>query len=113
MQGTNLNHEAETKLQSLLVEIEAELHADVLTLLGPIRDGVEHKVRNALEPLDPKRDKLAVVVHTNGGLVEVCRTNSAYHQALLSRGSLRCARRSYVRGYGIRHRRGVCDLEPI
>lgn len=71
MQGTNLNHEAETKLHSLLIEIEIELHADVLTLLGPIRDGVEHKVRNALEPLDPKRDKLAVVVHTNGGLVEV------------------------------------------
>ncbi len=71
MQGTSLNHEAGKKLDGLLAEIEEELGADVLTLLGPIRDGVEFKVRDALEPLSPKRHKLAVVIQTNGGLVEV------------------------------------------
>jgi hypothetical protein len=71
MQGTSLNQEAANKLDSLLVEVENELDADVLTLLGPIRDGVELKVRSGLEPLNPKRHKLAVLIQTNGGLVEV------------------------------------------
>jgi hypothetical protein len=66
-----LNTEAQRTLGDLLTQLENHLGADVLTLVGPIRDGVEHKVRNALEPMPDKRTRLAVMLQTGGGVVEV------------------------------------------
>lgn len=71
MAPTSLNSEAQKLLHQLLVELEGHLSADVLTLIGPIRDGVEQKVRDALEALDSRQNRLAVVLHTGGGIVEV------------------------------------------
>ncbi|MCA9708121.1 MAG: hypothetical protein KDK70_19875 [Myxococcales bacterium] len=59
------------KLDELLSAMEARLNADVLTLFGPILHGVERKVREALESLPERRRKLAVILHSGGGVVEV------------------------------------------
>jgi len=66
-----LNSEAHKVLNGLLTELETALAADVLTLIGPIRDGVEQKVRHALECFDQRRPRLAVILQTGGGIVEV------------------------------------------
>jgi len=58
-------------LDTLMVRLESKLNADGLTLIGPIQAGVEDKVRTALEAIVDRRKKLAVVLHTGGGLVEV------------------------------------------
>ena len=71
MATSSLNSEAEKILDQQLGELEGHLSADVLTLIGPIRDGVEHKVRDALEVLGTHRPRLAVVLQTGGGIVEV------------------------------------------
>lgn len=69
--ASSLNSEAQQILNLQLADLERRLSADVLTLIGPIRDGVEHKVRDALEQLGTHRSRLAVVLHTGGGIVEV------------------------------------------
>lgn len=66
-----MNDETKRVLHSLLGELETKLDADALSLIGPIRDGSEHKLRVALEPLKPRRERLAIVLHTVGGVVEV------------------------------------------
>ncbi|WP_394828501.1 SDH family Clp fold serine proteinase [Pendulispora albinea] len=71
MEQTSLNREAKRVLHGLLLNLEEKLDADVLALIGPILDGVEYKVRRVVEPLTPRRRKLAVVLHTEGGTVEV------------------------------------------
>ncbi|NOU27969.1 MAG: serine dehydrogenasease [Polyangiaceae bacterium] len=68
---STLNSVGQDALNERLVNLEKILDADVLTLVGPIRDGVEHKVRAALEGIKPRRGKLAAVLQTGGGIVEV------------------------------------------
>jgi membrane-bound ClpP family serine protease len=52
-------------------DLEQKVDADVMALVGPIVYGADDIVRLALESRDPKRPKLAVVLDTSGGLVEV------------------------------------------
>lgn len=59
------------KLSALTQTLEATLDADVLGIFGPILSGVEHRVRAAIERLAPRRGKLAVVIQTGGGSIEV------------------------------------------
>jgi hypothetical protein len=59
------------KLTSLTQGLEAQLSADVLGIFGPILSGVEHRVRAAIEKLSTRRTKLAVVLQTGGGSIEV------------------------------------------
>lgn len=54
-----------------LFEIEKAFEADAISILSPITWGLEHRVRTAVEPRDPKRDKLVVLLDTTGGIVEV------------------------------------------
>lgn len=68
---SSLNIEAKRIFNKLLGDIEKELDADGLALLGPIRNGGESKLRAAIEPLKDRRNKLAVILHTGGGVVEV------------------------------------------
>lgn len=56
---------------SKLQEIERELNADAVAILSPIAWGLEHRVRIAVEPRPKKRDALAVILDTPGGVVEV------------------------------------------
>ncbi len=59
------------RLDSLVEELESKLDADVLSFIGDILPGVEHGVRQAIEALPSRRKKLAVVLDTSGGVVEV------------------------------------------
>jgi hypothetical protein len=54
-----------------LIEIEAAFDADAVAILSPITWGLEHRVRTSVEPRDPKREKLVVLLDTTGGIVEV------------------------------------------
>src|SRR5688500_5539070 len=59
------------KIAALSASLEATLSADVLGSFGPILGGGEHRVRKAVESLPTHRDKLAVVLQTGGGSIEV------------------------------------------
>lgn len=60
------------QLDSLLGELEAQFNADVITIFGPILYGVDDQLRRAVETIRPSsRTKVAVVLDTLGGLVEV------------------------------------------
>ncbi len=67
----SLNSEGVKTLNLFLRQIEKQLNADVLTLVGPIQAGVEHKMRSALEPMKERQKKLAIILQTAGGVVEV------------------------------------------
>lgn len=51
--------------------IEAMLEADGLTILSPINSGLEHLVKVAIEAREERRQTLAVILGTPGGVVEV------------------------------------------
>lgn len=67
----SLNTEAMKSLKNLLVQIETHLHADAISIVGEIRPGLEGLTRMALEALPAHTDKLAVILHTGGGIVEI------------------------------------------
>jgi hypothetical protein len=67
----SMNAEVQKSLNDLLSQLETKLNADVLTLFGPIQSGVEHKVRGALEPIQTRRSRVAIVIRTGGGVVEI------------------------------------------
>ena len=58
------------KTQKITETLEKEVGADVLGLFGPIAPTVEHRVRQAIEKLQNRRPKLAMVVNTLGGSIE-------------------------------------------
>lgn len=73
-----VNTFVETQLDRLADELEQQLHADVMAISGPIYPGLDDAVRLAIEthkqarPANkPKRPNLAVVLETNGGIIEV------------------------------------------
>ena len=54
-----------------LVSMEEDLSADVVSFVGPILPGNERSLRNALDVLLPRRESVAVILDTPGGVVEV------------------------------------------
>ena len=66
-----VDHHTRAKLNEYLVEIEKVLDADVLTIYGPIMYGLEHKVKYAIELFQERKPRIAVVLDTLGGVVEV------------------------------------------
>ena len=58
-------------LRQHLLKLERALKADVLAVIGAIVPGAERKVRDALEKLATRRPRLAVILQTGGGVVEV------------------------------------------
>ncbi len=61
------------RLDSDVARIEQAFEANGLGMVGPIRFGIDGLVRTALEAIPPasKKNRLAVVVDTPGGIVEV------------------------------------------
>jgi hypothetical protein len=59
------------KMAKVTEALERELSADVVGVFGPILMGVEHRVRTAIEKLPTRRPKLAIVLQTGGGSIEV------------------------------------------
>ena len=66
-----VDHHTRAKLNEYLVEIEKVLDADVLTIYGPIMYGLENKVKYAIELFQERKPRIAVVLDTLGGVVEV------------------------------------------
>ncbi len=63
--------QARNLLNQDLSGLESVLQSDVLTIFGPIRRGLENTIRNTIERLQNRRGKIAVVLDTVGGIVEV------------------------------------------
>ena len=65
----------QTQTRSLLNEdlsrLEDVLQADVLTIFGPIYPGLDNIVRKTVEQLRNRRARIAIVLDTVGGVVEV------------------------------------------
>lgn len=59
------------KMAKVTEAVEAEINADVVGVFGPIIRGVEHRVLTAIEKLPVRRPKLAIVLQTGGGSIEV------------------------------------------
>lgn len=73
-----VNTFVETQLDRLAAELEEQLNADVMAISGPIYPGLDDAVRLAIEthkqaqpPTEQERSNLAVVLETNGGIIEV------------------------------------------
>lgn len=58
------------QLDSLARQLEEHCQADVLTLSGPMRLGLDSRIRDAVEKRTERRDCLWVVLETVGGYVE-------------------------------------------
>ena len=54
-----------------LGRIGTTLSADVVTIISPILPGLELRLRDAMDALDDKQDAVAVILDTEGGIVEV------------------------------------------
>jgi membrane-bound ClpP family serine protease len=72
-----VNTFVETQLDRLAADLERRLDADVMAIVGPIYPGLDDGVRIAIEtckqntPTANQRNNLAVVLETNGGIIEV------------------------------------------
>jgi len=61
----------EETLKRDLLDLEQKLDADVMSIVGPIVPGLDERVRAAVERNDAPRAKMAVVLDTPGGIVEI------------------------------------------
>ena len=61
----------EDQLAGHLSEIETVLDADALTFIGPIVYGADDFIRDEIEAITPKRPRLAFMLETTGGYIEV------------------------------------------
>src|ERR1700730_2026751 len=59
------------KMAQVTDAVETQLQADVIGIVGPIISGVEYRVRAAIESLPNRRTKVAVVLQSGGGSIEV------------------------------------------
>lgn len=58
-------------LSWLAKQLEEHLDADVITIFGPMIYGLDDNIREAIESFDDSKNKLVVLLTTDGGLVEV------------------------------------------
>ena len=66
-----VDHHTKTQLNDYLGKIEEILDADVLTIFSPIMPGLENTVKAAVELFQGRSSKIAVILDTLGGIVEV------------------------------------------
>lgn len=59
------------QLNTYLGKIEEILNADILTIFSPMWSGLENIVKNAVELSEDRKDRIAIVLDTTGGYVEV------------------------------------------
>lgn len=65
------NQSVEKRLDELVDAIEVQMDADVLSHVGSIYYGTDDFIREFVESRSPKRDRLAVILETTGGYIEV------------------------------------------
>lgn len=66
-----VDHHTNTQLNEYLGKIEEILKADALTIFSPILPGLESTVKDAVELFQQRSPRIAVVLDTFGGIVEV------------------------------------------
>jgi hypothetical protein len=66
-----VDQHTKVQLNGYLDIIENELKADVLTILSPIFPGLENIVKDVVELFQDRKPRIAVVLDTLGGIVEV------------------------------------------
>ena len=66
-----IDHHTKAQLNDYLGKIEKVLEADALTIFSPILPGLENTVKDAVELFQQPRPRIAVVLDTLGGIVEV------------------------------------------
>ena len=66
-----VHRHTQTHLNQYLDKIEEILDADVLTIFSPMWSGLENIVKNAVELFQHRRNRIAIVLDTTGGYVEV------------------------------------------
>ncbi len=69
----NVKSVAKRQLEQNVTQLEAKLQSDVVAAFGPIQYGAEHNLRHAVDTLpdDERRQKVAVILNTVGGVVEI------------------------------------------
>jgi len=65
------NEVIEGLLKERILRVEKELTADAITYRGPIVFSIDDLIRDATEALSPKRNRLAMILETEGGYIEV------------------------------------------
>ncbi len=60
----------ESQISDRLKEIERVMDADVVTYLGPIDDATPGEFKRVVEDINPHRQRLTVILETNGGYIE-------------------------------------------
>lgn len=65
------NNLIEDQLSNCLKNVEEAVGSNVLLFCGPIVYGADEFIRDAVEKLDPKTQKLSLILETNGGYIEV------------------------------------------
>ena len=66
-----LDSHIKEQLDQHLKCISDELAADVMAIVSPILPGLDHSVRDAVEGLKEKKESIAIILDTPGGIAEV------------------------------------------
>jgi len=70
------------QLNEHLEELSNLIDSDVLTIISPIVHGLDNRVKDAVESNKAKKDTLAVIIDTPGGVVVVDPKNWTVKKAL-------------------------------
>lgn len=60
----------ERQLDDLAKDLEKQCNADVLAYIGSLLVGADELIRDGIESITPKKDRLLFVLETNGGFIE-------------------------------------------
>jgi membrane-bound ClpP family serine protease len=66
-----LDQYIQKQLETHIDKLENILKADIITIISPIVPGLENIVRDAIESNPAKKERIAIVLDTPGGVVEV------------------------------------------
>jgi hypothetical protein len=66
-----VDHHTRQQLNEHLASIEKAFSADLLTVISPILPGLENVAKNAVELFKTRLPRVAVILDTSGGIVEV------------------------------------------
>lgn len=68
---SNSNSTVEGQLDCCIQSLEQEIDADCIAFVASIVHGADDVIRDALEARNPKKQKLAIILETPGGYIEV------------------------------------------
>lgn len=66
-----LDASVRTHLDWLLKNVEEAKNANVVAVVSPILPGLDRRLRDAIETVEARKDSIAVILDTPGGIVEV------------------------------------------